>query len=231
MILIRGGSVFSASTPSKGGFEVKDVLIDGDRIAAVGRVHVDEVSDVVDASGCLVGPGFVDMHTHLREPGHTWKEDIASGSAAAAAGGFTAVVAMPNTDPPIDEANIVEEVIRRGAEVGLVEVSVAGAMTQGRAGVVPSDIEGLYECGVRIFTDDGDCVEDVDVLLSVMMRVAALPGAVVSRHAEDAAMTIDGHMHEGSMSARLDVGGLPAEAEIAGVAIRYPLAIEKFYDI
>jgi len=214
MILIRGGSVFSASTSSKGGFEVKDVLIDGDRIAAVGRVHVDEVSDVVDASGCLVGPGFVDMHTHLREPGHTWKEDIASGSAAAAAGGFTAVVAMPNTDPPIDEANIVEEVIRRGAEVGLVEVSVAGAMTQGRAGVVPSDIEGLYECGVRIFTDDGDCVEDVDVLLSVMMRIAALPGAVVSQHAEDAAMTVDGHMHEGSMSARLDVGGLPAEAEI-----------------
>ena len=214
MILIRGGSVFSDSTFSKGPFEVKDVLIDGDRIAAVGSVHPGEVDEVVDASGCLVGPGFVDIHTHLREPGHTWKEDIASGSAAAVAGGFTAVVAMPNTDPPMDEAKIAEEVMRRGVEVGLIEVSAAGAMTQGRAGVIPSDIEGLYECGVRIFTDDGDSVDDVDVLRSVMMRIAALPGAIVSQHPEDAAMTVDGHMHEGSMATRLDVGGLPAEAEI-----------------
>ena len=199
MILIRGGSVFTGSTLPEGGFEVNDVLIDGDRIAAVGGADVDEASEVVDASGCLVGPGFVDMHTHLRDPGQTWKEDIASGSAAAAAGGFTAVVAMPNTDPPIDEAKIAEEVMRRGAEVGLVEVAVSGAMTQGRAGMAPSDIEGLYECGVRVFTDDGDSVDDTDVLRSVMTRVVALPGAVVAQHAEDAAMTAGGHIHDGSI--------------------------------
>ncbi|MEE8376301.1 MAG: dihydroorotase [Acidimicrobiia bacterium] len=209
MILIRGGDVFSDS-----GFDVKDVLIDGERIAAVGAVDVEGVIEVVDASGCLVGPGFVDMHTHLRDPGHTWKEDIASGCAAAAAGGFTAVVAMPNTDPPIDGARIVEEVVRRGREAGLVEVAAAAAMTLGRAGLVPSDIESLYECGVRIFTDDGDSVADAAVLRSVMARIAALPGAIVAQHAEDASMTVNGHIHEGTMSARLDVGGLPAHAEV-----------------
>lgn len=209
MILIRGGDVFSDS-----GFEVKDVLIDGERIAAVGAVDVEGVIEVVDASGCLVGPGFVDMHTHLRDPGHTWKEDIASGCAAAAAGGFTAVVAMPNTDPPLDDAKIVKEVVRRGDETGLVEVAVAAAITHGRAGLVPSDVEDLYECGVRIFTDDGDSVADAAVLRSVMMRIADLPGAVVAQHAEDASMTVNGHIHEGSMSTRLGVGGLSAEAEV-----------------
>ncbi|MEE9178020.1 MAG: dihydroorotase [Acidimicrobiia bacterium] len=209
MILIRGGDVFSDS-----GFEVKDVLIDGERIAAVGAVDVEGVIEVVDASGCLVGPGFVDMHTHLRDPGHTWKEDIASGCAAAAAGGFTAVVAMPNTDPPLDEARIVKEVVRRGHETGLVEVAVAAAITHGRAGMLPSDVEDLYECGVRIFTDDGDSVADAAVLRSVMMRIADLPGAVVAQHAEDASMTVNGHIHEGSMSTRLGVGGLSAEAEV-----------------
>jgi len=209
MILIRGGDVFSDS-----GFEVKDVLIDGERIAAVGAVDVEGVIEVVDASGCLVGPGFVDMHTHLRDPGHTWKEDIASGCAAAAAGGFTAVVAMPNTDPPLDDAKIVKEVVRRGDETGLVEVAVAAAITHGRAGLIPSDVEDLYECGVRIFTDDGDSVADAAVLRSVMMRIAALPGAVVAQHAEDASMTVNGHIHKGSMSTRLGVGGLSAEAEV-----------------
>jgi len=209
MILIRGGDVFSDS-----GFEVKDVLIDGERIAAVGAVDVEGVIEVVDASGCLVGPGFVDMHTHLRDPGHTWKEDIASGCAAAAAGGFTAVVAMPNTDPPLDDAKIVKEVVRRGDETGLVEVAVAAAITHGRAGLISSDVEDLYECGVRIFTDDGDSVADAAVLRSVMMRIAALPGAVVAQHAEDASMTVNGHIHKGSMSTRLGVGGLSAEAEV-----------------
>ena len=95
-----------------------------------------------------------------------------------------------------------------------MEVAVSGAMTQGRAGMAPSDIEGLYECGVRVFTDDGDSVDDTDVLRSVMTRVVALPGAVVAQHAEDAAMTAGGHIHDGSISARLRLGGLPAEAEI-----------------
>lgn len=211
MILIKGGTVLTEH-----GFEVADVLIDGDRIAGVGQVRED-AAEVVDASGYLVGPGFVDMHVHFREPGHTWKEDIESGSAAAVAGGFTAVVVMPNTDPPIDEAKIVEEVMRRGAEVGLVEIGVAGAMTRGRDGVVPSDIEGLYEAGVRIFTDDGDSVDDLSVLRSVMQRVAVLPGAVVSQHAEDTSMTAGGHMHEGTISAQLKIGGFPAEAEVAVV--------------
>ena len=209
MILIRGGSVFTTE-----GFRISDVLVEAGRVVAVEPAIASDSADIVDAAGCLVGPGFVDIHVHFREPGQTWKEDIESGSRAAAAGGFTAVVAMPNTDPPIDDAKVVEDVTIRGAEIGLVEVAVAGALTQGRAGAVVSNIEGLYEAGVRIFTDDGDSVADVDVLRDAMIRIAVLSGAVVSQHAEDSSRTADGHMHQGSMSSKLGVKGLPSEAEV-----------------
>jgi dihydroorotase len=209
MILIRGGSVFTAE-----GFRMADVLIEDGCVVTVEPAIEGNSADIVNAEGCLVGPGFVDIHVHLREPGHNWKEDLESGSRAAAAGGFTAVVAMPNTDPPIDEAKVVEEVALRGSEIGLVEVAVAGALTRDRAGVVASDIEGLHEAGVRIFTDDGDSVEDTEVLRGVMTRITSLPGAVVSQHAEDNSLTSDGHLHEGSMSSKHGIKGLPSAAEV-----------------
>jgi dihydroorotase len=209
MILIRGGSVLTAE-----GFRDADVLIDEGRVVAVDPMIEGDSAEMVDADGCLVGPGFVDIHVHFREPGHTWKEDIESGSRAASAGGFTAVVVMPNTDPPIDNAKVVEEVARRGAEVGLVEVAVAGALTRDRAGAIVSDIRELYEAGVKIFSDDGDAVEDVDVLRSAMAQIAALSGAVVSQHAEDSSMTADGHLHEGLIASKHGIKGLPSEAEV-----------------
>lgn len=206
MIVIRSGKVFTAS-----GWRLADVLIDGEVVKEIGRGLRAET--VIEASGCLVGPGFVDIHTHMREPGETWKEDIASASMAAVRGGYTAIVAMPNTVPPADSPKVTGLVAKTGRSVGLVEVIPAGTLTVGRAGTAAVDIEGLYESGVRMFTDDGDSVADTEVLRGIMSRTRSLPGAVVAQHAEDRSMTDGGHMHEGEVSRRLGVGGLPAEAE------------------
>lgn len=206
MIVIRGGELL---TPD--GWIPSDVAIEGGRIAAIAPGLTGSVE--IDATGCLVGPGFVDMHTHLREPGQTWKEDIASGAAAAGAGGFTAITAMPNTDPPMDSPQVVEAVQERAAQVGLVEVVPSAALTRGRAGEVPVDAEALHARGVRLFTDDGDSVADPEVLMDVMRTIAALSGGIVAQHAEDSARTAGGHMHDGTISRDLGVQGLPAEAE------------------
>ena len=206
MIVIKGGLVMTAA-----GWHRLDVLIGNGRVVKLGPDLTAE--SAVDAGGYLVGPGFVDMHTHLREPGQTWKEDIASGSAAAAAGGFTAVVAMPNTQPPIDSVRLVEEVQARGREVGLVDVFPSAALTVGRLGRVASNLEDLHAHGVRVFTDDGDCLADGVLLAEIMMRLSRLGGAVVAQHAEDPTRTAGGHMHAGEMSQRLGIGGQPAEAE------------------
>ena len=211
MIGIVGGRVL---TPR--GWIITDLLVDGARITSLGEGS--EAPVVIDASGCLVGPGFVDLHTHLREPGQTWKEDIASGSAAAAAGGFTAIVAMPNTDPPIDTVQIVTEVSATGESVGLTKVVPAAALTIGRAGAIPVDATGLHRAGVRIFTDDGDSVADRSVLRDVMTAVAELPHGVVAQHAEDSTRTEGGHMHDGELSRRLGIAGLPSSAETDVVA-------------
>lgn len=212
MIVIRGGDVL---TPE--GWKTVDVAIDGATISSVGRGIPGETE--IDARGCLVGPGFVDMHTHLRDPGHTWKEDIRSASVAAASGGFTAITAMPNTVPAMDTPTVVSSLLAAAAEVGLVDVVPSGALTSGRAGAVPSDIDGLYQTGVRLFTDDGDSVAEPEVLRDVMLEVAGHPGAIVAQHAEDATMTDGAHIHEGSISRELDVKGIPPEAE-AGVVAR-----------
>lgn len=212
MILIKSGTVLVGDR-----LIVGDVLTDRDTIVEVGVDLRSPGADVIEADGCLIGPGLVDIHVHLREPGHTWKEDVESGSRAAAAGGFTAVVAMPNTEPPIDEPKVAEAVRERGAQIGLVDVFAAGALTMGRAGMIPSDLRGLYESGVRIFSDDGDSVADTGLLARIMDEIADLPGAVVAQHAEDASMTSGGHMHAGEVSASMGLVGLPAEAETSVV--------------
>lgn len=219
MIVIRGGRVLSTD-----GWVEADVTIDGDRVTRIGPGA--EGDEEIDARGCLVGPGFVDLHTHLREPGQTWKEDIASASAAAAAGGFTAVVAMPNTDPAIDSADLASLVAGRGASVGLTQVIPAAALTLGRAGDTPVDVGELYDAGVRIFTDDGDSVADPGTLRQVMKAVADLPYGVVAQHAEDAARTAGGHLNDGDVARRLGIGGLPADAETEVVARDLELVTE-----
>lgn len=205
-LVIRNGSVLTSD-----GVVDADVAIDGDVVAAIGTVSADGHTEI-DANGSWVGPGFVDIHTHLREPGQEWKEDVASGSAAAAAGGYTAIVAMPNTDPAIDSGHLADYVKARGASVGLVDVAPAGCLTMGRAGTHMAHIDELWDAGVRIFTDDGDALADASLLRLVMDYIAQL-GGVISQHAVDPDLAAAGYMHEGHVSSRLGMYGIPGAAD------------------
>lgn len=211
MISIRGGSVLTAD-----GIVTTDVTVEGDRIASIGDTS-GNADTVVDATGCWVGPGLIDLHAHLREPGQEWKEDIGSGSAAAAAGGFTAVVAMPNTLPAIDMGHRAAFVAERGSRHGKCAVIPAGALSRDRAGKELAYLDELIEAGVRIFTDDGDTLMDAGLLRRAMEYLAGRD-CVIAQHAEDPGLAAGGHMHEGTVSARLGMLGLPSLAEEIVVA-------------
>ncbi|HZU71546.1 MAG TPA: dihydroorotase [Acidimicrobiales bacterium] len=204
-LVLVGGTVVDAS-----GTRRADVAVSGGLIAAVG-LGLDGTGMVLDAGGCIVCPGLVDLHTHLRQPGNEEAESIETGSRAAALGGYTAVVAMPNTDPPVDSAAVVREVQELG-RAALCQVEVAGAITVGRAGERLAPLAEMAELGVRLFTDDGAGVQD-----SRLMRRAleySLPlGVTLAQHCEDAGLAAGGHMNEGEWSSRLGIPGLPAEAE------------------
>ncbi len=208
--VIKGGRVVDAT-----GDRVADVLVQGGVVAAVGRRV--EGAPVLDAGGCLVVPGLVDLHVHLREPGDEEAETIETGARAAALGGFTAVVAMPNTEPPLDDAAVVASVLAAGRDA-MCEVASSGCITKGRRGVELAPMGELHALGVRIFTDDGACVADAGVMRRALEYAHALPGAVVSQHAEDPALAGGGHMHEGAWSSRLGIPGRPEAAEATVVA-------------
>jgi dihydroorotase len=161
-----------------------------------------------------VVPGLVDMHTHVREPGREDEETIATASAAAAAGGYTAITPMPNTDPVADTAAIVEKVWALGRETGLVEVRPAGALSVGLKGREMADLGEMARCaaGVRLFTDDGRGVQDSLFARRVMEYLVAFD-AIYAEHCEDAALANGGQMHEGELSVTLGLRGIPAEAE------------------
>lgn len=200
-----------------------DVWIEGDTVVSVGEAP-GRAGAVHDVSGMLVGPGLVDLHAHLREPGQTWKEDIASGSRAAAAGGFTAVVAMPNTEPATDTQAALDEMRRRASEDAAIPVVPAAALTKNRAGKTPVDLGAMYHRGARIFSDDGDWVSDEHVLALLMTEAARHPGAVIAQHAEHPGLSAGGHMHSGELSAALGIAGIPAAAEEEAVARDLELA-------
>ncbi|HEX9643583.1 MAG TPA: dihydroorotase [Acidimicrobiia bacterium] len=210
--LITGGLVLEEDGPA-----VADVLVVDGVVADVAPDLAAHGAEVLDASGCWVGPGFVDLHTHLREPGGEYKEDIASGTAAAAAGGYTAVVAMPNTDPAVDAGHLARFVAERGAAAGYVDVMPAGCLSAGRRGTALAHLDELWEAGVRLFTDDGDSVEDAGLLRRAMEYLQQLGGVVV-QHAIDRGLAAGGHMHEGTVSSRLGMQGVPALAEEIVVA-------------
>lgn len=210
-LILTGGSVVGPD-----GLQAADVRIEDGHITHIGT-DLPDADRTVDVSGAWIGPGFVDVHVHLREPGQEWKEDIASGAAAAAAGGFTHVVAMPNTDPAIDSGHLARYVADRGHDVGLVDVIPAGTITLGRAGQKLAHLDDLWSAGVRLFTDDGDAVADAGVLRRAMEYLAEI-GGVLAQHAEDPGLARGGHMHEGSVSSVLGMAGLPALAEEIVVA-------------
>lgn len=212
MILIRGGLVIVPD-----GEITADVLINDGLIVRIGNDLDANGTAVIDATDCWVGPGLVDLHAHLREPGAEWKEDINSASAAGAAGGYTALVAMANTDPPTDAGHLARYISQRGDEVGLLQVVPAGAVTKGRTGHQLSHLDDLWSAGVRLFTDDGDTVANAGLLRQAMEYIAEL-GGVIAQHAEEPSLAGGGHMHEGTVSSLLGITGLPAVAEEVVVA-------------
>jgi len=218
VILVQGGLVVGPN-----GTTVADVLIDGPLVMAVGPELDPAGAEVIDAGGCWVGPGFVDLHAHLREPGAEWKEDIATASAAGVAGGYTALVAMPNTEPATDAGHLARYLSHRGEEVGLLQVIPAGALTAGRRGEQLAHLDELWAAGVRVFTDDGRSVARAGLLRQAMEYLVEL-GGVVAQHAEDLDLAQGGHMHEGAVSSLLGVSGLPALAEEIVVARDIALA-------
>jgi dihydroorotase len=212
-LLVRGGRVVDAA-----GERIADVRVHDDRIVEVGEALAIDDARVLDAGGCVVSPGFVDLHVHLREPGDEEAETIETGTRAAARGGFTAVVAMPNTRPPLDDAAVVSSVLATGAAVGSCEVVSSGCITVGRAGAQLAPMGELYALGVRMFTDDGACIASAGVMRRALEYARSLPGAVVAQHAEDDTLARGGHMHEGAWSSRLGIPGRPSVAETVVVA-------------
>jgi len=218
-VLLSGGRVLDAA-----GERVADVrVVDGVVAEVAPSLSASAGALVLDAEACVVAPGLVDIQVHFREPGREEAETIETGSRAAALGGCTAVVCMPNTEPPLDDAAVVQSVLERGRSAACA-VHVAGCITKGRKGEELAPMGELYDLGVRVFTDDGDCVADARVMRGAFEYLGALPGAVLAQHAEDPALVHGGHMHEGAWSARLGIPGRPAEAESSIVARDLALA-------
>jgi dihydroorotase len=177
------------------------------------------VGTIIEAEGLIALPGFVDLHTHLREPGREDAETIETGSQAAALGGFTCVHAMANTDPVADTAGVVEQVWRIGREIGLVDVRPVGAVTVGLEGTQLSEIGAMANsaAGVTVFSDDGKCVHDALLMRRALEYVKAF-GGVVAQHAQEPRLTENAQMNEGELSGRLGMVGWPAVAEEAIIA-------------
>lgn len=194
-----------------------DVVVTDGSITAVGTgIDVPTGATVLDAGGCLVAPGLVDLHTHLRQPGGEEAETVETAARAAARGGYTAVVGMPNTNPTIDNAAVALEVLGLGASA-MCRVAVAGAITVGRAGERLAPMSELAALGVTLFTDDGTGVQDAAVMRRALEYARGL-GVTLGQHCEDGALAAGGHMNEGAWSSRLGVPGVPAAAEELMVA-------------
>lgn len=210
-LLVRGGTVVDEH-----GERHADVLVRGDVIVAVGPDLEAPGAKVLDAGGCVVAPGLVDLHTHLREPGGEIAETVETGTRAAAVGGYTAVVAMPNTEPAIDNPSVVRDVLALG-RTALTDVAVAAAITLERAGKTLSPMGEIAALGVHLFTDDGNGVQDPGLMRRALEYGSDL-GIVLAQHCLDAGLAGGGHMHEGAWSSRLGLPAQPAVAEEAMVA-------------
>jgi dihydroorotase len=210
-LLFRGGRVID---PATGTDETADVLVKDGFVTEIGSGLMAGDAEAIDITGAVIAPGLVDLHTHLREPGREDEETIATGSAAAALGGYTAVCAMPNTDPVCDNAAVAEKIASQGLAVGMVEVVPAGAITKGLEG---HQLAGIGEMSrssarVRIFTDDGRGVQDSRLLRRAMEYMKAFE-AVCAEHCDDELLSEGGQMNEGEFSSLLGLKGIPAAAE------------------
>ena len=207
-LLIKRGTLVDPSQDLEG---VYDLLVEGDRIKRIDREIFEPEAEIIDAEGLIVAPGFVDLHTHLRDPGQTYKEDIESGSRCAVAGGYTTIVCMPNTDPPIDSPWVVEYVILKARHVNLCNVLPAGAVTRGRKGKELTDMYSLKEAGCVAFTDDGSPVKDSEVMRRAL-EISSQIGVPVFDHCEDDRIAI-GSVNSGEVATLLGYSSRPPEAE------------------
>ena len=216
-LLIRGPHVVD---PRTGLDEPHDVLIRDGRIAELGSpgsLVAPEIGDVLDGAGKHAFPGFVDPHVHLRSPGQEYKEDVETGTAAAAAGGFCAVIAMPNTSPVVDDAAVLGSLVASASRTAHVPVGFLASITRGLKGEELTEMAALRDAGALGFTDDGKPVVSAGMLRKAL-QYQRLAGGVVSLHEEDPALSGDGVMHEGAVSARLGLAGIPSLSESTMVA-------------
>jgi dihydroorotase len=220
-LLLTGGHVVD---PANKLDAIADVLILNGKISAVGKkLSAAAGMETFDAKGKIVCPGLIDLHVHFREPGQTAKENLATGTAAAARGGFTSVVCMPNTSPAIDSAATVALIHERAAEQGIINVFVSGAITKGIAGEELAPIGGLKKAGVVAITDDGRCVQNND-LMRRACEYAKMFDLPLFDHCQDYSLVTDGVMHEGYWSTALGLRGWPAAGEEMIVARNILLA-------
>ena len=212
--LLKGGRVID---PANGIDGRRDVLIDGDRIARVDHdLPADGAAVVEVPAGLVICPGFIDMHVHLREPGHEHKETVATGTAAAVAGGFTAVACMPNTNPVNDNANVTAYILAKAAEANLARVYPIGAVSRGSNGELLADIAELRQAGCVAITDDGRPVATA-LLMRRAMEYAGMFGIPLIEHCEDPSLKGDAVAHEGYHAATLGLRGMPGACEALGV--------------
>ena len=214
-ILIKAGRIISFPGGLRG---EADVLVRGGVVSRVERGIRPGGEEVIDAAGCLVAPGLVDIHAHFREPGMEYKEDVASGSRAAVCGGYSAVFCMPNTEPAIDNSSVAEYVFDRGVDEGLCMVLPHGAITQGRRGEALAPMGEMGSCRAHVmgFSDDGNPVADSEIMRRAMEYARSM-GALVISHSEEKSLSAGGQMNEGYYSTLLGLRGMPAESEQIGV--------------
>jgi dihydroorotase len=209
-LLLKNGHVVDPVAGRNGRF---DVLIEGDRIRAIGRDLPADGARVVEVpSGWIVAPGLIDMHVHLREPGQEHKETVATGAAAAVAGGFTAVACMPNTDPVNDSASVTELILTRARQAALARVYPIGAVSIGSNGEQLTEIGDLHAAGCVALSDDGRPVKTA-LLMRRALEYASMFGMPIIEHAEDPSLKGDGVAHEGAVAGLLGLKGIPAAAE------------------
>ena len=219
-ILVRNGRVID---PANGVDDMLDVLIDDGCVREIAQGIDAGEAEVVDATGCIVAPGFVDLHAHLREPGFEHKGTILTETTAALRGGFTTVCAMPNTNPPPDSASVVQSLWERIERDARVNVYPIGCVTLGRSGKQLAEISELAEMGCVALSDDGDPVADSQ-LMRHALELAGAAGLPLSEHSDDPVLNGGGSMNEGRVSERLGLRGQPAAAEVAAVARNIALA-------
>ena len=212
-LLVRGGRIVD---PSQGLDVVGDVLVSDGAVAwcapaGHGR-SVPVGCPVLDAQGLVVSPGFIDLHCHLREPGFEDKETVATGALAAVRGGFTTLCVMPNTEPPVDSAAVVQFLLRRAQDVGLARLLPIGCITRGRRGAGLVEMAEMADAGAVAFSDDGDPVEDPYIMRMALTYAAPL-GLPVIEHCEERSLTRNAEAHEGWVASRLGLTGMPAQAE------------------